>query len=181
MPVVWFTRKQGGVSLSTMGKQISLRHCLWLHEMISIKELLGEMGIHCVIPMRLKVDNQAALSSLAENLRRRRNTLMWESSLRTCMPNVEFWRPNTEKILACQLTWWQKRFMHRGWRIWKTSSVYIGTRKTCEGARCTWRQLERKLARWRSAANRLKLKFYARKHWRRFHWLGWCVPLFHHP
>ena len=34
-------------------------------EMIGIQKLLGEMGIDCVMPMSLKVDNQSALIKLA--------------------------------------------------------------------------------------------------------------------
>nr|CCA23512.1 polyprotein putative [Albugo laibachii Nc14] len=63
MPIVWFTRKQGGVSLSTMEAEFTAASIV-VAEMIGIKEVLGEMGIHCVIPMPLKVNNQAALKQL---------------------------------------------------------------------------------------------------------------------
>ena len=63
MPVAWFTHKQGGVSISTMEAE-STTASVVVVEMIGIKELLGEMGIDCVMPMSLKVDNQAALKQL---------------------------------------------------------------------------------------------------------------------
>ena len=63
MLVVWFTCKHSGVSLSTMEAEYTAAS-LVVAEMIGIKELLGEMGISCVTPMSLKVDNQAALKLL---------------------------------------------------------------------------------------------------------------------
>nr|CCA17048.1 AlNc14C29G2764 [Albugo laibachii Nc14] len=55
LPVKWFPRKKGGVFLSTMEAEFTAASIV-VAEMIGIKELLGEMGIHCVIPMPPKVD-----------------------------------------------------------------------------------------------------------------------------
>ena len=63
MPVLQFTRKQSGVSLSTMEAEYTAASVV-VAEMIAIKELIGELGISCVSPMSLKVDNQTSLKLL---------------------------------------------------------------------------------------------------------------------
>ena len=74
MPVAWFTRKQGGVSISTMEAEFTAASVVDA-AMIGIDELLEEMGIDYVMPMSLKVDNKAALKQLAEGSSSKVSTL----------------------------------------------------------------------------------------------------------
>lgn len=68
------TRKQGGVSISTMEADFTAASIV-VAEMIVIKELLGEMSLDCVIPMLLKVDMKQLSSNLTESLHQKQNTL----------------------------------------------------------------------------------------------------------
>ena len=62
MAVPWTTKKQGGVSLSTMEAEFfaasEVARELILHQM------LGEVGMAPVVPMLMHVDNQAAICQI---------------------------------------------------------------------------------------------------------------------
>ena len=75
MPVAWFTRKQGGVSISTMEAEFTAASVV-VAEMIGIDELLEEMGIDYVMPMSLKRSTiKQLLSNLPKDLHQRVSTL----------------------------------------------------------------------------------------------------------
>lgn len=63
MQDVWLTRKQEGVSILTMEAECTAASVV-VARMVDIKELLGETGMDGVMPISLKVDNQAALNRL---------------------------------------------------------------------------------------------------------------------
>ncbi|GMG14877.1 unnamed protein product [Phytophthora fragariaefolia] len=63
MPVSWTCRKQGGVSLSTMEAEYTAASVM-AAELLSVRELLGELRAKHEVPMALRVDNQVALKHL---------------------------------------------------------------------------------------------------------------------
>jgi hypothetical protein len=63
MPVAWVCRKQGGVSLSTMEAEYTVASVM-AQELLGVRELMNELGVALVVPMHLRVDNQAALKQL---------------------------------------------------------------------------------------------------------------------
>ncbi|GMG17047.1 unnamed protein product [Phytophthora fragariaefolia] len=63
MVVSWICRKQGGVSLSTMEAEY-IAASVVAQELLRVRELLGEMKVPQKVPMKLCVDNQAALKQL---------------------------------------------------------------------------------------------------------------------
>ncbi|GMF60978.1 unnamed protein product [Phytophthora fragariaefolia] len=63
MPVSWTCKKQGGVSLSTMEAEYTAASVM-ATELLGVLELLGELNVKHVVPMTLRVDNQAALKQL---------------------------------------------------------------------------------------------------------------------
>lgn len=63
MPVTWVAKKQTGVSLSTAEAEFTAASVI-VTQMLGLRELIQEMGVRCVEPMLLYVDNQAALKQL---------------------------------------------------------------------------------------------------------------------
>uniref|UniRef100_A0AAV1TDT7 Polyprotein n=1 Tax=Peronospora matthiolae TaxID=2874970 RepID=A0AAV1TDT7_9STRA len=64
MPVGWTSKKQGGVSLSTVEAEF-VAASEQARELLGIREMLNEIGKPLALPMVLHVDNQAALKQLA--------------------------------------------------------------------------------------------------------------------
>ena len=64
MPVSWTSKKQGGVSLSTMEAEF-VAASKQARELLGIREMLNEIGKPPALPMVLHVENQAALKQLA--------------------------------------------------------------------------------------------------------------------
>uniref|UniRef100_A0AAV1VBP2 Polyprotein n=1 Tax=Peronospora matthiolae TaxID=2874970 RepID=A0AAV1VBP2_9STRA len=64
MPVSWTSKKQGGVSLSTMEMEF-VAASEQARELLVTREMLNEIGKPPALPMVLHVDNQAALKQLA--------------------------------------------------------------------------------------------------------------------
>uniref|UniRef100_A0AAV1VBX8 Integrase catalytic domain-containing protein n=1 Tax=Peronospora matthiolae TaxID=2874970 RepID=A0AAV1VBX8_9STRA len=63
MAVSWASRKQGGVTLSTMEAEF-VAASETARELLGIREMLGEVGMAPELPMTLHVDNQAAIRQL---------------------------------------------------------------------------------------------------------------------
>ncbi|GMF44997.1 unnamed protein product [Phytophthora fragariaefolia] len=63
MPVSWTCKKQGGVSLSTMEAEYTAASVM-AAELLGVRGLLGGLDVKHVVPMTLRVDNQAALKQL---------------------------------------------------------------------------------------------------------------------
>ncbi|KAJ8523758.1 hypothetical protein ON010_g17361 [Phytophthora cinnamomi] len=61
--VSWICKKQGGVSLSTMEDEYTAASVV-ARELLGVRELLIEMKVSHEMPMKLCVDNQAALKQL---------------------------------------------------------------------------------------------------------------------
>ncbi|KAG6612031.1 Integrase catalytic core protein [Phytophthora cinnamomi] len=61
--VSWICKRQGGVSLSTMEAEYTAASVV-ARELLGVRELLGEMKVSLEMPMKLCVDNQAALKQL---------------------------------------------------------------------------------------------------------------------
>ena len=63
MSVSWTSKKQGGVSLSTMKAEF-VAASEQARELLGIREMLNEIGKPPALPMVLHVDNQAALKQM---------------------------------------------------------------------------------------------------------------------
>ncbi|KAG3083218.1 hypothetical protein PC121_g5800 [Phytophthora cactorum] len=63
MSISWTCKKQGGVSLSTMKAECAAASVM-TREILGVRELVRELGVAYVMPMPLRVDNQAALKQL---------------------------------------------------------------------------------------------------------------------
>ncbi|OWZ15199.1 putative mitochondrial protein [Phytophthora megakarya] len=61
--ISWICKKQGGVSLSTMEAEYTAASVV-AQELHGVREFLGEMKVPLKVPMKLCVDNQAALKQL---------------------------------------------------------------------------------------------------------------------
>ena len=64
MAVSWGACKQGGVSLSTMEAEFVATSEME-RELLGLREMLSEVGIAPALPMKLYVDNQAAISQIS--------------------------------------------------------------------------------------------------------------------
>ena len=63
MAISWASRKQGGVTLSTIDAEF-VAASKTERELLGIREMLGEVGMEPELPMTLHVDNQAAIRHL---------------------------------------------------------------------------------------------------------------------
>ena len=63
MDISWASRKQGGVTLSTMEAEF-VAASETARELLGIREMLGEVGMEPELPMTLHFDNQAAIRQL---------------------------------------------------------------------------------------------------------------------
>ncbi|CAI5725764.1 unnamed protein product [Peronospora destructor] len=63
MAVGWSTKKQGGVSLSTMEAEFVAASEV-ARELLGVREMLNEIGMALELPMLMHVDNQAAIRQL---------------------------------------------------------------------------------------------------------------------
>ena len=63
MPVSWATKKQRGVSLSTMEAEF-VAASETARELLGVWEILMEVGLTPILPMRMHVDNQGAIRQI---------------------------------------------------------------------------------------------------------------------
>ncbi|GMF48934.1 unnamed protein product [Phytophthora fragariaefolia] len=63
MVVAWICRKQGGVALSTMEAEYTAASVV-SQEIMGLREMLNELGVPLMVPMPLRIDNQAAIQQL---------------------------------------------------------------------------------------------------------------------
>ena len=63
MPVSWAAKKQGGVSLSTMEVEF-VAASETARELLGVPEMLIIVGLAPILPMRMHVDNQAAIRQI---------------------------------------------------------------------------------------------------------------------